>query len=824
MNTIYELDDQWKKLLSLNNFLGGLTVNEFVQELSKEHSGTSRGHGGSIRDSAFDQVDPKPYIRTFESVLRELKKLRVECESKLENLDQQVALSEISHAKNSLQLNDRFRSIVATHEALDQMLRSVTQVVSPLGEKLEKSIRSKNSYMKAVEVMTYYNDFNEYGKSKKLEQLRTSSNFHDKLQAALLVKQLLSLSRKIDTKSLPKTIEVTAHIAKYSEEMEKNLLDSFNAAYRKNDFDKLKEIALILKHFNGGINVIQSFINQHAYFANSEADEEHKTDLSIFSKADLAEKLNNPEIHDMFYPDPLIKNLHEMENTIKLEAKVVKRVFEERAADVLKLFVQQLMVKKIGPKVTLYMNTAMTISNLAYLRTLHAIYSLISQFIKDLSDVFINLDVDKDNILLNSLDQGFNELFSKIVFDRAKYFEVEKKCLESILFHKTSEFNLHHEKDIRNRNLLNKLSSNSEIKAELSGLVMHGTNSRLSKVNTFIKSHLERDRKGLSKSPSLRHSGTRDTVIDKNQEDPLYTLSYLDMMLKCAVESLARMMELIPTDSSDYCLKLVEVVMDGLISSYVDSALEVAYTQLAHLDPYQDGDLNLSYMKYVPRTTEMLSLISASVKAVIIPLLNNAPEAKKNVIKLVNAYLKKSELAINVLLEDTISFLDQKFAHILSKQNKRDFVPKSQEVVDQDTIPGSELVSVLDLIHSQVVGNLMNANLENFLTKVGTLLYEKLLDHYKRFQVSSVGGVIVTKDIIGYQSAIEEWGIDALNEKYALLRELANLFTIQPELLESLTMEGRLTTIGRNVISEYISKREDFNNDSFRSKFKISLM
>lgn len=37
MNSLYELDPKWKKLLKTDNFLGGLTVNEFVQELSKDH-------------------------------------------------------------------------------------------------------------------------------------------------------------------------------------------------------------------------------------------------------------------------------------------------------------------------------------------------------------------------------------------------------------------------------------------------------------------------------------------------------------------------------------------------------------------------------------------------------------------------------------------------------------------------------------------------------------------------------------------------------------------------------------------------------------------
>ncbi|AAS54361.2 AGL130Cp [Eremothecium gossypii ATCC 10895] len=831
MNTIYELDDQWKKVLTLDNFLGGLTVNEFVQQLSKEHapsSLSSSANGNSNRDSTFDQLDPKPYIRTFESVLRELKKLKVECESNKVHLNQEVTESELAHARNVLQLNERFKAIVSNYDALDEKLSSVTQVVAPLGEKLEKSMRAKNSYVKSAELISFYKDFHLEGTSANLESLRTSSDWREKAQAAILVKQLLVLTRKIDTKSLPKTIETTSALEEYASAMETELLDSFNLAYRNNDFDKLNEIALILKHYNGGVNVIQSFINQHEYFADAELIKQNEADVAVFSNSALTEKLTNAEEHDMFYPKTLVESLSSMEEIVKAEAEIVRRVFEERAPVVMKLFLKQLMAKRVEPKATLFLNTSMTISNLAYLRTLHSVYSLINQFIKDLSEFFIEMNWDTNNSLASALDQCFTEIFSKIVFDRVKYFDVEKKCLESILIHMTSDFNTYHEREIRARHLTAKLSASGDVKAELTTYSIQGSNSKLSKVNSFIRSHLERDKKNAARSPPLRqptdNSPPPDYTDLTHDEDPLFTLSCLDTMLKCAVESLARMMELIPTNSSDFCVELVEVMLLGLISSYVESALEAAYSQLISSDPAQTTNLNLSYMKYVSKTTEMLSLISASIKAIILPLLNNSPQAKKDIIKLANAYLKRAELAINIILEDTVQMVDQRFTIVLLKQNKKDFVPRSQELLDQDTVTGSELVTMLYSIHSQASRHLNNANLKSFLTEVGNTLYERLLQHYKKFYVSSIGGVIVTKDIIGYQNAIEEWGIEELDEKFALLRELANLFTVQPELLESLTKEGRLVNIGRNIISEYISRREDFNNDSFRTKFRMNLM
>lgn len=114
-------------------------------------------------------------------------------------------------------------------------------------------------------------------------------------------------------------------------------------------------------------------------------------------------------------------------------------------------------------------------------------------------------------------------------------------------------------------------------------------------------------------------------------------------------------------------------------------------------------------------------------------------------------------------------------------------------------------------------------NLTTFLSTIGEDLYRLLLDHYGKFQVNSTGGIIVTKDIIGYQTTVDDWDIPDLSEKFATLRELANLFTVQPDLLDSLTKEGHLAHMSRGIIQTYIANREDFNQDNFMSNMKQSL-
>lgn len=823
MNSIYELDPKWKGILTLDNFLGGLTVHEFVQALSKDHSlkGTATG--------TWEQLDPKPYIRTFESTLKELKNLSTESNSNKGQLSQQVSQYELIHAQNVMTLSTNLKSMVQDYDHLDNKLTNVIQVVSPLGEKLEKSIKRKNSYVRSVELISHYNSFYSQGSSVELEKLRVSKGWKSKARAAVLVKNLLALTRKIETKSLDKTLETTAIIEKYSETMENELLANFNTAYRDNDFNKLNEIALILNHFNGGVNVIQSFINQHEYFIDTKQLDVDESGILV--DEDFKSKISDPDNHSLFYEKTMVERLESIENVIKNESKVVKVVFEERAQFVLQLFIQRIFAQKIESNVDLLLSASLSISNLAHVRMLHALYSLIGQFVKDLSEFFQAIGLDQDGGLTSTLEQYYSDLFSKTIFNRSKYFDIEKRSLEITLAQKTADFNLAYDREIRPRYLVNKLSNKASITSNAELHALNATSSgKLFQINNFFKSHLDRDRKSLTRSSSSSQlpsngpaiSGT-ETAELSHDEDPKFTLHNIDSMLKCAVESLARVMELVPNKAGDFSFELLEVVLMGVINSYVESGLEYAYFQLSRIDASRTEDINLSYFKYVSKSAEILSLVSAATKTIILPLLNNSPQIKRKIVTLINAYFKRCEMLINVILEETVQLYSHKFTNSLSKQKKKDFIPRSQEILDQDTLPAIEIVACLNSLYAQTILHLKKENLKFFLMKVGTDLYQQLLEHFKKYQVNSIGGIILTKDIIGYQNAIEEWKIQELLDDFATLRELANLFTVQPELLDSLTKEGRLSNVGADIISEYIAKREDFNHESFVTKFRLNL-
>lgn len=878
MNSLYDLDPKWQKLLTLDNFLGGLTVNEFVESLGKDHSirvassldfSTDTTISGiqlqDEQDTAnWQRLDTKPFIRTFESTLKELKSLNEDAISRKNKFGEQVSRQELVHSENVIDLSSDIQRINGQFNDLDNKLTNVNQIVSPLSDKLESTIRKRKNYVKSVELITEYSNFYKFGNSKNIENLRISKNWKNKIQAATYIKNLLDLSRKIETTAIPKTSEITKSIEKYSEMMETTLLENFNSAYRENDFNQLNEIALILNHFNGGINVIQSFINQHAYFINSD---EIGLDDQMNIDDQFKKRLMDQNIHTVVYEQNILKMLNEIESVVKNESKIVKGVFEERASYVMQLFIQRVFVQKIEPKVETLLNNSLSLSNLAYVRTLHGLFSLIGQFVKDLTEFFQILEIEQDEVnkdsklitntfesnnnssIITVLEQCSSDMFSRYIYDRARYFDIEKRNLETILVDTTSIFTNKHNKEIQSKMLLNKLGKMLEkddeanthyeefinqttttSKRKISQFndfmkkrfdrLDHLSNLSLSRSNTFSK---DRDSSQLSNIQSPGDDSYSDENIMTDISDPEFNLDTVDSMLKCVVESIARVMELVPNKSSEYSLELLDIMFLGIVGNYVEMSLEVAFFRVKNFDIYKSEDFNLSLLNYITKSTDILNLLSTSVKAIFMPLLNNSPDGKKQIIESTNNNIRKCEISINIIIDEITEVYSAKFSNTLTKQNKKDFTPKSQDLLDQDTLPAIEITNLLSSLYTQASIYLKNKNLNSFLNCIGEELYDLLLDHYCKFQVSSIGGIIVTKDIIGFQNVIEDWRIPNLLEKFSTLRELANIFTVQPDLLDSLTKEGHLATLDRDVIQSYIAKREDFNHDNFISNVKMNL-
>lgn len=101
-----------------------------------------------------------------------------------------------------------------------------------------------------------------------------------------------------------------------------------------------------------------------------------------------------------------------------------------------------------------------------------------------------------------------------------------------------------------------------------------------------------------------------------------------------------------------------------------------------------------------------------------------------------------------------------------------------------------------------------------------------LLDHLKKFQVSATGGLVLTKDLAMYQDTIATFSIPTLNDRYEMLRQLGNVFIVQPDILKAYLNESYLARIENSLLRPYVMQRADYGDLSRRfwdDVFNISM-
>lgn len=772
-----------------------MSVYEFIEELSKDHS------MGVKEVSSLKNLDPKPFIRTFESTLRELHRVSAEAAERRSQLEKEVAKYELDHSRNILSLAERTESVQSQFKALDDKVTKVSHEMKPLTESLNRKVSAKERTQATVSLIQIYNSFYQTGKSQELDKLMNGS-IKSKKTCASTVAQLLTLSQKLISDDLPKSDQCHQTIQKYSETMENWLLEEFSEMYKENNHTGMKNISDILCDYNDGVGVIKNFVNQHNYFINADSLQSAPVDESVWIA--LSDPANQDLLHESFCDDFLLQ----IKKVIHDETVVILQVFRDPVT-VLGLFTQRVYAQQIQTKVESLIKDSYAVSTLSYLRTLYSLYITVASFTKDLKTFFQSAlesnDAKLEDLFL-ILDQSFSDLFTQHIAE-SKYFGLEKKTLESIIYAEVSKYETANAGKVSYKlksRLANDLKGGEEdrLEAEFESLER---NSRVGQLKSFMRSHLERT-SSLKKGAEVTDEPVPDTSMDLD-------VSKAEVLLKSSVESLSRMIELTPTKVSEHCIDILEIVTINLGKTYLDIGLEVSYTELGHLD-YRADYLDLKFLSNIRSASQILFLSSSGIRSIVLPLVNNTPQIRERIVKYTNSYAMSVEQKINIILNDLLVIFQHKVTNCLSKQKRKDFLPKAGELVDSDTLACESLCQFLSDTFEQLEEHLDSENLKSILLELGMFTFNQLFEHYKNYQTNSMGGIVVTKDIISFQTIIETWKIPELSQKFQLLREIANLFTVQPDLLGSLTTEGQLMRVKPYILRQFISKRSDYSTET----------
>ncbi|OWB83989.1 hypothetical protein B5S33_g2625 [[Candida] boidinii] len=854
-----------RRVLTLDNFLEGLTTFEFIEQLSKDLS---------LKGAEFNNIeylDPKPYIRTFEATLKELRKLSDDCATKKQKAETVSQFKNIEHAKNVLSLSSDAQQLNLKFNKLDNQISKLSHKIAPLGEKLTKASKSKEHSTSIIVLLTSYNEFFQKGRpSEDLIGLQKSRNIEDNIKFAKTLKELILLANKLEGSDLPNSTETLNLIIKYSETFENNLLDQFIQS--SNEY-RLKEIADILFEFNDGVNVIQFFVNKHSFF-------ESVTGLSEnICSDDFWNSISNINSSDFSLDNSTIELLKRISEVIESEFNSMKGIFEDNISKVVDSFLTKCYVQLIDYRVEYMLKTSSSFSNLTHVRVLHLLYSEIGNLTNTLKDFFQSKKLDDISPILDQLYfDSFNDYIS-----HNKYFQIEQESLGEIIYSVLMKFEKSNERFYKSNNLSNRIkkfqaekfesSSGSSLPApssagandtrkntsyanyldtnldtyeDLRNIHNPGArmllsrysnhkNSAFSGLSNYIKSHVEksgllRDRFKYNITNKGSNNATPDLLnpsivpssisgIDPNAPPPevvdesVVSTAKAEQIIKHGLESLTRAVELVPTKASEYAMDIYELLLFALGNSYITVGLESIYIKnildLQQSRNLSNYDLKFDYLNHLTTISGILYLFSMSIEKIMFPFVVSSNASKNKLIALTNGYLSNCEVGMDLILQDTVSLISKKTNSILSAQGNDYF--QQRELAQDTTETCEQITNFLIDVYSEVSKIFSGSILEKFLSEVGDALLVNILNNLKRQRINSTGGLTLTQDTIHYINLIDNWDIPELSTRFSVLREVVNIFTVQPDLIPTLIKEGQLKNLKPQLIRLYISRRSDFH-------------
>lgn len=124
------------------------------------------------------------------------------------------------------------------------------------------------------------------------------------------------------------------------------------------------------------------------------------------------------------------------------------------------------------------------------------------------------------------------------------------------------------------------------------------------------------------------------------------------------------------------------------------------------------------------------------------------------------------------------------------------------------------IFNFLTRVHNLALNALTpSQNLTTFLTEIALGVRTLLLDHFRKFQVSAAGGILVTKDISKYIELLKGWEVEpSFQPSLEVLTEIGNIFVIGPEALRE-RLRGKTGTMGalweKGDLRPYVLRRDD---------------
>jgi len=781
-----------KQLVQFDTFKNDYSIQDFVEQITEEQVIQARKEN--------TEFEPRQFIRTFENAIEELVKLHEQVSSHIVTLEEEVKREEENKKNRAKELNSAFDDVFKAFEKLENRIGEVGNTAIRIGEQLENIDKQRDRTCDSKDIIQYFMEFNK-GNYDRINKLAENGD-EGEYEATVIIRRLINITNEVDA---PGAENAKGNIEKYSEELEKKILEKFDKVYKEDDIDKMAVYAKSLMNFNGGNSCIQMYINQNKLFLITA----NQNDF-VCKDSDDNIAVVNSELARLY--DEIRKSCNE-------EWEKISKIFPN-ASYVMKMFVQRIFVQSIQMFIEGILKAAESVSIKLYLRNLYSSYmaskKLIEEIRSDLSEHLPNI--------YSYLERYLQDIFVPYL---KGYLEKEKSFLTESYEKELASFIAYHEyrKENLNKTMFTWAINSIASTATAAGYNPNNPNTPQAYANRLFGNLLEQGKTNTTNSNiSINNNGeniNNNGVIFTEESGKLDT-SLCMKLLKIHSESIIRCNELsIINELPQNIRDLFDILINYFGTSYIEVALDVEIENISAFDSKTEPNFN--HLTTFKLANNFIHLLQEHFQNSILPFIETYPTVHRQIVETKNEFISKMEQKLNIILQKQINCISNWLGVLLQKQRKNDFKPKEDSIVSSslcsNTLACTSCVEFLEKTYRNMSKYLYKStNFQSFIIEVGIIFFEMLLEHYKRYSTNNTGALILTKDIAAYRRLIEDWDIVQLAERYDMLVQLGNLFVIEPENIDSLITEGYLAKIEPCLLRPYLIMRSDWGNFSKAQK------
>ncbi len=757
--------------------------------------------------------------------------------------------AEIQHDQTLETLGRKLDQSIDSFEALDSTLSNANitngtdrngrpegggNIAVQIGERLEDLDKQRRRALDATFLIQCWLEVSENGQLTSLEDMiRRQGTGENKVRCAVIARQLMKMSQRLDTNSWAQngnkklngvtngTTGYRGHntrelIEKFSETLEKDLLKQFDDSYRRQNFDDMLECAKVLHDFNGGASVVALFVNQHQFFI----DRSQLVTDEVTTDNDTWERLADPDSDPPGVEPSLQSLIDEIRVVMQDESFIIKRAFPYYDV-VLTKFIQRVFQQSIQQRLEMVLEKADTISSLAFLRSLHASRSYISNLVEDLKAHGLTEHPEPCSAQTAlSLDHQIDELFVPYLVGNS-YIDRERKSLEELNSSLLFKFTIYHSRK-------KKVPTGF-----MASLAQQGTQLLATAKDAYIDRLDSSELTVTQKAMMLRVAGLRDTEDSKTQneievteEDGVLSIANAKRMLKWLAESVRRALELgtgqeTPKDVS----ALLSLLLTSMGQVYIETALDAALDQAASQETSKT-EPDLSYLPSLQPAITITNVMSRFINTVLIKLAESNTTVRRGMEVQTRSAVERIESKTNSIMRSTVTVVINWVTKSLSTQKKLDFRPKDSDLDGYlETLQTQACLSIctfLSRFATLAAQAIDGQNLEVFSCEIALAVQKLLIEHFKKFSVNAMGGLMVTKDMSKYVSTLKEWPLTKeVEASIEILSEIGNFFIIGPEALRERSRTFGPSGVGKKLqkadFRAFVLKRDDSSSVGVQS-------